>query len=139
LSLREFVREHRVDLPTMLITHNSINLERPSMKSRSTVEKKIESDVRVNEHESSILKQMKNELNLNDQSDEVKKKKKKKSGVNPLSVKKKNKKIVLKQQQKSIEKKKRRRTRQIRMSKHLKEHLNQLQKHFSIKQFLNVV
>lgn len=109
------------------------------MKSRSTVEKKISSDVRVNEHESSILKQMKNELNLNDQSDEVKKKKKKKSGVNPLSVKKKNKKIVLKQQQESIEKKKRRRTRQIRMSKHLKEHLNQLQKHFSIKQFLNVV
>lgn len=123
----------------MLITHNSINLERPSMKSRSIVEKKMKKDIRLNEHESSILNQMKTELNLNDQSNEIKKKKKKTPGINPLAVKKKKKKNLHKNQPIQIEKNKRRRTRQIRMSNHLKEHLKQLKEHFSIKEFLNIV
>jgi hypothetical protein len=119
----------------MLITHNSINLERPSLKCRSIVEETKTKRINLSEHESSILKKLKNEFNIKE--NEIIKKKKKKHGINPLSIKKKKKnlpKIELINQTK----KKRRRTRQIRMSFHLKQHLKELKKQFSIKDFFNI-
>lgn len=120
----------------MLITHNAINLERPSIKSRSIVENKTKERINLNKHEKNILDQIKNELNIEDKNKNLIKKKKKKHGINPLSIKKKIKKNKLLSN--SIQKKKRHRTRQIRMSKHLKEHLNELKKNFSIQRFLKI-
>jgi len=122
----------------MLITHNAINLERPSLKCRSIVEQKKNEQINLSKHESSVLKKIKHELNLDENENEIKKKKKKK-GINPLSMKKKKKKICQNELiKKSLIKKKRRRTRQIRMSSHLKQHLKELQKNFSIKHFFNI-
>jgi hypothetical protein len=123
----------------MLITHNSINLERPSLKCRSIVEERKKEQMNMTKHESSILKKIKSELNLDQNENEIKKKKKKKSGQNPLSMKKKTKKKSLENSlTKTSIKKKRRRTRQIRMSLHLKEHLKQLKKTFSIKDYFHL-
>jgi hypothetical protein len=122
----------------MLITHNAINLERPSFKSRSIVEENKKNGMNLTKHESIVLKKIKHELHLDE--NQIPKKKKKKSGINPLSIKKKTK-IKLSENQfisHHSMKKKRRRTRQIRMSTHLKEHLKELQKNFSIKQFLHL-
>lgn len=138
-ALREYSHDHRPDLPTLLITHNSINLERPTLNSRSIVEQQKKERLQVTSHESKVLKKIKHELNLDDDEKSTpKKKKKKKSGVNPLSNKKKKNKKTLGQTTTAElpTKKKRRRTRQLRMSPHLKEHLRELQKTFSIKSFL---
>lgn len=123
----------------MLITHNAINLERPSSNSRAIVEKKREERINLTKHESTVLKKIKHDLNLDQNEDEVKKKKKRK-GVNPLSVKAKKKKTSVNQLLKSDikVKAKRRRTRQLRMSPHLKQHLKELQKTFSIKEFFQM-
>jgi hypothetical protein len=120
----------------MLITHNSINLERPSLKSRSIVDERKQERMNISQHESSILNKIKHELNLDQNENETKKKKKKKSGQNPLSMKKKTKKKL--SIEKNLTKKKRHRTRQIRMSFHLKEHLKELEKKFSIKEFFSL-
>ncbi|CAF1235692.1 unnamed protein product [Adineta ricciae] len=133
LSLREYSREHRPDLPTMLITHNAINLERPSLLSHSIVDENKKERLKVSKHESNVLKKIKEELHLDEDKNGIPKKKKKKAGVNPLSNKKKKKKSLKTQSVNG--KRKRRRTRQIRMSSHLKEHLKELQKTFSIKDF----
>ncbi|CAF1508705.1 unnamed protein product, partial [Adineta steineri] len=92
LSLREYSHDRRPDLPTMLITHNAINLERPSLNTRSIVEQTKKERLGVSKHDSNILKKIKHELNLDENEDNVTKKKKKKHGINPLSVKKKTKK-----------------------------------------------
>ncbi|CAF3768970.1 unnamed protein product [Adineta steineri] len=138
LSLREYSHDRRPDLPTMLITHNAINLERPSLNTRSIVEQTKKERLGVSKHDSNILKKIKHELNLDENEDNVTKKKKKKHGINPLSVKKKTKKkSINNNNNNTVVKKKRRRTRQIRMSSHLKEHLKELQKTFSIKEFFH--
>ena len=48
----------------MLITHNAINLERPSLESRSIVEEKKKERTNLSKHESTALKKRKHELNL---------------------------------------------------------------------------
>jgi hypothetical protein len=123
----------------MLITHNAINLERPSLNCRSIVEQTKSERLNLSKHESNVLKQIKDELNLNENENNIKKKAKKKHGINPLSIKKKKKKIENNSSMNNnkILKKKRHRTRQIRMSPHLKEHLKELKKSFSIKQFFH--
>ncbi|CAF1625329.1 unnamed protein product [Rotaria magnacalcarata] len=138
LSLREYCHNHRPDLPTMLITHNAINLERPSLNSRSIVEEKKKERTNLSKHESNILKKRKHELNLDQDENNVEKKKKKKHGINPLSMKKKKTMNSINQTvNNKSEKMTRRRTRQLRMSSHLKEHLKELQKTFSIKEFFH--
>ena len=122
----------------MLITHKSINLERPSLKSRSIVEQRKTEQLNITKHDSSILKQIKSQLNLDQDDPNPPKKKKKKSQPNPLSMKKKRNKLSRNSLEKPLIKKKRRRTRQIRMSNHLKIHLQQLTQHFSIKEFLRM-
>jgi len=137
-SLREFSHEHRPDLPTMLINHNSINLEKPSTISNLIVEEEKTEKLNLTKFEKKQIEQMKEELHLNDdKSKDEKKKKKKKKGVNPLSMKKKKLKKNLLKIEKPI-KRKRRRTRQMRMSPHLKEFLRNLQKNFSIRDFLQM-
>lgn len=121
----------------MLITHNSINLERPSIKSRSIVEEEKAKNY-LNKHESDVLKRIKHELNLDENENDIKKKKKKRHGINSLSIKKKTKKKQIDNQLNNSIKRKRRRTRQIRMSKHLKEYLIELKQKFSIKDFLKI-
>ena len=126
----------------MLITHNAINFERPSLLSRRMVEEKKRQRLNLSEHEAKMLEDIKNELDLNGDENNggsTKTKKKKKHGVNPLSVKRKRKKDhSIQESIVSDEKeprKKRRRTRQLRNSSHLKEHLKELQKTFSIREF----
>lgn len=122
----------------MLITHNAINLERPSLNSRKIVEDKKQERINLSKHESNVLKKIKDELNIDENEKENKKKKKKKHGINPLSMKKKKKRNSINENNNNLNKRKRRRTRQIRMSKHLNEHLKELQKKFSIKEFLHL-
>jgi U3 small nucleolar RNA-associated protein 23 len=122
----------------MFITHNSINLERPSLKTRSIVEERKKERTNISKHESSILKKIKSDLHLDENEIEPKKKKKKKSGPNPLSIKKKTKLSKKNSIENLLKEKKRRRTRQMRMSSHLKEHLKQLEKTFSIKDFFHL-
>jgi len=123
----------------MLITHNAINLERPSLNCRSIVEQTKNERLNLSKNESNVLKQIKDEININENENNIKKKTKKKHGINPLSIKKKKKKIENNSSMNNnkILKKKRHRTRQIRMSPHLKEHLKELKKKFSIKQFFH--
>lgn len=123
----------------MLITHKSINLERPSLKSRSIVEERKQEQLNLTKHDSTILKQIKVQLNLDEADANPPKKKKKKAQPNPLSMKKKQKKKLSRTSlEKPLIKKKRRRTRQIRMSEHLKVHLRELKEHFSIREFLRM-
>lgn len=123
----------------MLITHKSINLERPSLKSRSIVEQRKQEQLNLTKHDSNILKQIKIQLNLDEDDANPPKKKKKKSQPNPLSIKKKKQsKPSRNSLEKPLIKKKRRRTRQIRMSNHLKVHLQKLKENFSIKDFLGM-
>ena len=120
----------------MLITHNAINLERPSDLSRSLVEQEKKQRLNLSEFETKQLKLIKEELQL-DEPVEMKKKKKRK-GVNPLSTKKKTKKRLEQEQQQTKPKKKRRRTRQLRISAHWKDFLRDLEKNFSIREFLGM-
>jgi hypothetical protein len=124
----------------MLITHNAINLERPSDKSRSIVEQNKKDLSNLTKHETNVLKKIKHQLNIDDDDENLIKKKRKKHGINPLSKKKKKNKDSINQLliKKNLSKKKRRRTRQLRISPHLKQHLKELQKHFSIKQFFHI-
>ena len=122
----------------MLITHNAINLERPSEISRSLVEEEKKQRLNLSAFEAKQLKQIKEELHLDDSDESAKiKKKKKRKGVNPLSMKK-RKKTKHEEEQQPKEKKKRRRTRQLRISGHWKEFLRDLEKNFSIREFLGM-
>ncbi|CAF0883650.1 unnamed protein product [Rotaria sp. Silwood1] len=140
LSLREYTHINRPDLPTMLITHNAINIERPSINSYSIVEKIKKDNSNLTKYETNILKKIKQELNINQNDDNNNIKKRKKHGINPLSIKKKKKNISINQINNNTNYllKKRRRTRQLRMSLHLKQHLKELEKTFSIKQFFHL-
>lgn len=76
----------------MLITHNSINLERPSVKSRSIVEQRKKEQLSLSKHDSTILREIKSQMTLDEKDEnQAKKKKKKTSQPNPLSMKKKEK------------------------------------------------
>ena len=128
----------------MLITHNAINLERPSLLSRRMVEEKKRERLNLSAHEAKMLEGIKNELDLNGDEENsalTKTKKKKKHGVNPLSMKTKRKKVHSTREsivaEEKVPRKKRRRTRQLRNSSHLKEHLKELQKTFSIREFFH--
>ena len=121
----------------MLITHNAINLERPSINSLSIVEQTKKEQTNLTKHETKVLSKIKHDLNIDENENNLIKKKKKKHGINPLSRKQKKKKNLTNEII-QITKKKRHRTRQLRMSSHLKQHLKELQKDFSIKQFFNI-
>ncbi|RNA09905.1 rRNA-processing UTP23 -like protein [Brachionus plicatilis] len=89
-SLKEIVRSVP-GTPLMIISHNAINLEKPSEKTDDLVNKRLEGKLAPNLDQMKVIKQLKKKLN--EQKPQVKRiqKKRKAKEPNPLSCKKKKK------------------------------------------------
>ena len=91
-SLKKIVRE-TPGVPLMIISHNAINLEKPSENTDKVVNKQIESRMAPKKDEMEMIKKLKQQL-LDQKPVKRLHKKKKPKGPNPLSCKKKQKKSV---------------------------------------------
>ncbi|KAK0069598.1 rRNA-processing protein UTP23 [Biomphalaria pfeifferi] len=124
-ELASSLREHNI--PLMHISHNSINLETPSEKSKSFAEEKTSKKLTLSQKQEASIALLKQELHIPEEP-VSKKKKKKKGGPNPLSVKKSTKKKstlngVSKGNVESAKHKTRQRKKKVKIPEHVKKEL----------------
>ncbi|KFM63719.1 rRNA-processing protein UTP23-like protein, partial [Stegodyphus mimosarum] len=95
-------------IPLLYISHNAINLEKPSVVNKETIQVKMQEKLKSSDYQNAVLNKLKREIFGND--DEPKRKKKKIKGPNPLSCKKKKERPVAPQNEKTKKRKRHKRS-----------------------------